>query len=60
MAESNSYSEILRKLGKSNSGDATKLLKEKLDNYGIIHHFIAHTTGGKLNKIPLEEILKKR
>lgn len=59
VAESNSYSEILRKLGKSNSGDATKLLKEKLDNYGIIHHFIAHTIGGKLNKIPLEEILKK-
>ena len=59
VVECNSYTEILRKLGKSNSGTATKLLKEKLDEYGIAHHFINHTIGGKINKIPLEEILKE-
>lgn len=59
IAECNSYTEILRKLGKSNSGTAIKLLKEKLDEYGITHHFISHTVGGKINKIPLEEILKE-
>lgn len=57
VVESNSYTEILRKLNKSSSGTAVKLLKEKLDNYGIIHHFISNTIGGKINKIPLEEIL---
>lgn len=40
VAESDSYAEILRKLGKSNSGVATRLLKQKLDDYEIIHHFI--------------------
>lgn len=59
VAKCNSYAEILRELGKSNSGTATKLLKEKLDEYGITHHFINHTIGGKVNKIPLEEILKE-
>lgn len=57
VAESNSYAEILRKLGKSNSGVATRLLKEKLDSYEIPHHFISQTVGGKINKIPLKEIL---
>ena len=59
VVECNSYTEILRKLGKSNSGTATKLLKEKLDEYGITHHFINQTIGGKINKIPLEEGLKE-
>ena len=59
VVECNSYTEILRKLGKSNSGTAIKLLREKLDEYGITHHFISHTIGGKINKIPLEEILKE-
>lgn len=59
VVECNSYAEMLRKLGKSNSGTATKLLKEKLDDYGITHNFINNTTGGKINKIPLEEILKE-
>lgn len=57
VAESNSYAEILRKLGKSNSGTATRLLKQKLDSYNITHHFINQTTGGIRNKIPLENIL---
>ena len=55
VVECNSYAEILRKLGKSNSGTATRLLKEKLDEYGIVHHFILQKS--KINKIPLEEIL---
>lgn len=55
VVECNSYAEILRKLGKSNSGTATKLLKEKLDEYGIVHHFIVQKS--RTNKIPLEEIL---
>lgn len=57
ITECNSYAEILRKLGKSNSGTATKILKEKLDSYGITHHFISQKLGGKVTKIPLNEIL---
>lgn len=57
--ECSSYSEILRKLGKSKSGASIKLLKDKLDLYEIKHHFICETIGGKKNKIPLEDILKE-
>ena len=53
--ECSSYTEILRRLGKSNSGPAIKVLKEKLDTYGIIHHFVYEKRSTK--KIPLEEIL---
>lgn len=54
--ECSSYSEILRKLGKSNSGPAIKVLKEKLDTYGIIHHYICEKSHNT-SKIPLDEIL---
>lgn len=57
VAESNSYAEILRKLGKSNSGAATRLLKQKLDDYEIIHHFIKEKEHKPGQQIPLEEIL---
>lgn len=59
VAESNSYAEILRKLGKSNSGAATRLLKQKLDDYEIIHHFIQEKEHKPGEQIPLEEILVK-
>ena len=57
VAESNSYAEILRKLGKSNSGTATRLLKQKLDDYEISHHFIKDKGYKPGQSIPLEEIL---
>lgn len=57
VAESNSYAEILRKLGKSNSGLATRLLKQKLDDCGISHHFIKDKGYKPGQSIPLEEIL---
>ena len=57
VAESNSYAEILRKLGKSNSGLATRLLKQKLDDCGIPHHFIKDKEHKPGQLIPLEEIL---
>ena len=57
VAESNSYAEILRKLGKSNSGAATRLLKQKLDDYEIVHHFIQEKEHKPGEQIPLEEIL---
>lgn len=57
VAECNSYAEILRKLNKSNSGTATKLLKDKLDNYGIIHHFLSKKNHRPGEKLPLEKIL---
>lgn len=57
VAESNSYAEILRKLGKSNSGTAIRLLKQKLDDYEIIHHFIKDKEHKPGQLIPLEEIL---
>ena len=57
VAESNSYAEILRKLGKSNSGLATRLLKQKLDDCGILHHFIKDKEYKPGQSIPLEEIL---
>lgn len=53
--ESNSFAEILRRQGKSNSGSSTKALKNKLKEYGISYLF--------LNKnhipaqAPLEEVL---
>lgn len=53
--ESNSLSEILRKQGKSISGSATKILKDKLDNYGISYLFLNEKEIKK--QIPLEEIL---
>lgn len=53
--ESNSLSEILRKQGKSVSGSATKILKDKLDNYGISYLFLNEKEIGK--QIPLEEVL---
>lgn len=53
--ESSSLSEILRKQGKSISGSATKILKNKLDNYGISYLFLNEKEIGK--QIPLEEVL---
>lgn len=52
---SNSFSEILRKQNKSISGTAVKILKDKLDNYGISYLFLNEKEIGK--QIPLEEVL---
>lgn len=54
--ECNSFAEILRKLGKSNSGVATKLLKQKLDDLEINYSFVKK----KDNKhYTLDEILQE-
>ena len=52
---SNSFSEILRKQNKSISGTAVKILKDKLDSYGISYLFLNEKEIGK--QIPLKEIL---
>lgn len=53
--ESNSFAEILRRQGKSNSGSATKILKSKLNEYGISCLFLDNK---KIFKpLPLEEVL---
>ena len=57
VVECNSYAEILRKLNKSNSGASTKLLKEKLNDYGITHHFLSEKERKPGEKLSLEEIL---
>lgn len=54
--ECNSFAEILRKQNKAVSGAAVKLLKQKLDDYGIIYHFINNKSSKKLE---LFEILKE-
>ena len=54
--ESNSFSEILRKQGKAVSGASVKLLKSKLEEYGIKTLFISESLSGKKSK-PLSEIL---
>lgn len=54
--ECNSFSEILRKQGKAVSGDAVKLLKQKLEVYEIPYLFISETLGNFKLK-PLEEVL---
>jgi ribosomal protein L7Ae-like RNA K-turn-binding protein len=56
--ESSSLTDILRKQGKSVSGTTVKILKNKLDEYGIQYFFIKEKDIiGK--KIELSEILKK-
>lgn len=55
--ESSSFSEILRKQGKSISGAAVKILKDKLDNYGISYLFLNEINSFK-QSIPLVEILQ--
>lgn len=57
LQESNSYAEVLKKLGKSNSGAATKLLKQTLDDLGITHHFLNEKQYKIGQIIPLEDIL---
>ena len=42
--ESSSLAEVLRKQGKSGSGTSIKILKEKLDNYGISYLFLNEKT----------------
>ena len=56
--ESNSFSDILRKQGKSISGTAIKFLKKKLNDYDISHLLVNKPTNFK-SKIPLVEILVK-
>ena len=51
----NSFSEILRKQNKSISGAAIKILKNKLDDYGISYLFLNEKEIRK--QIPLEEVL---
>lgn len=51
----NSFTDILRTMNKSISGDAVNLLKKKLDEYGIVYNFVYEKSFR--NKIPLEEIL---
>lgn len=53
--ESSSLSEILRKQNKSNSGTALKVLKNKLNSYGIDYHFLDEKSISK--KLELDEIL---
>ena len=55
--ESNSFTEILRKLGKSVSGASVNTLKNKLDEYGIPYFFIP--TKKVPIKKPIEEILRQ-
>ena len=54
--ESNSFSEILRKQGKAVSGASIKLLKNKLEEYGIKTLFISESLYSKQPKA-LSEIL---
>lgn len=56
--ESTSYSEILRKLGKSISGDSVSTLKQKLKNYEI-PFTPSHKNTGNLTKQPIEHYLQK-
>ena len=53
---SNSFSDILRKQNKSISGTAIKILKDKLDSYGISYLFLNEISIFK-KQIPLNEIL---
>lgn len=55
--ECNSFKEILRKQGKAISGASVKVLKNKLDEYGIQYHFIRETTFSP--RKTLDEILVK-
>ena len=55
--ESASFTEILRKQGKAISGAAVKVLKHKLDEYGIKYFFLKEKEIHK--KLELSEILKK-
>ena len=58
--ESNNFSEILKKQGKSVSGAALKILKSTLDAYGIDVHLLYERNPKKnKEKIPLEQILVK-
>ena len=52
--ECNSFKEILKKQNKAVSGASVKVLKEKLNAYGIPYHFINKTTIG--SKKELDEI----
>lgn len=54
--ECNSFSEILRRQGKAISGASVKLLKQKLEDYGISYLFVSESLREKEAK-PLEEIL---
>ena len=55
--ESTSLTDILRKQGKATSGAAMKILKEKLDEYGIPYFFMRKKQPPKMQ--PLSEILKE-
>lgn len=58
--ESANFTEVLRKMGKSVSGAAVKVLKNELDAYGIDYHLLYERNPHKCNKtIPLEEMLVK-
>lgn len=55
--ECNSFKEILIKQGKAISGASVKVLKDKLDSYGISYHFINNGSFGP--KKDLKDILVK-
>ena len=52
---SSSLTEILRKQNKSTSGTAIKILREKLDTYGITYNFIQQNNSQR--RLTLDEIL---
>ena len=55
---SESLSEILRKQNKAVSGSSIKILKEKLETYGIQYHFLNYNHANK-NKISLQDKLQE-
>ena len=58
VSESNSLSEILRKQGKAVSGNACKILKEKLEKYNIEYSF-SQNYSKNLKKKPIEYYLQE-
>lgn len=55
----NSYSEILRNLGKSKSGSAVKLLKQKLEEFEIVVSFDQSKQAENFKKKPIEFYLQE-
>lgn len=52
--ESSSLSDVLRRQNKAVSGTALKILKDKLNSYGILYHFLNEKN---ISKLGLDEIL---
>lgn len=55
----NSYNQILRNLNKSTSGNAVKLLKKQLEEFGIIVSFDNSKKAENFKKKPIEYYLQK-